>query len=125
MPTDLTRGAIKFPIEYSRTTTLEKVTKELVLRYNKRLEQEKESREKVTPDRLFYMILDGDNFSIIRVLEGNERIASIKGRYILFCLQIPALKDEEAFVAEFLFKDERCSFPRILKLPKKANPAAK
>lgn len=64
-----------------------------MIRYNKRIEQDKEAKEKVAADRLLYMILDGDNFSIIKVLEGTERIASIKGRYILFCLQLPALKD--------------------------------
>lgn len=106
MPADVTRGAIKFPVLYNRTTTLERVTAELVQRYNKSIEYDKEKKEKVVADRLLYMVLNGENFSIEKPLEGNENISGIsKDRRILFCLQLPALKDEEAFVAEFVYKD--------------------
>jgi ubiquitin carboxyl-terminal hydrolase 4/11/15 len=44
VPTELNRGAIKFPMEYSRSTTLEKVTKELVSKYNKVLDSSRENK---------------------------------------------------------------------------------
>lgn len=71
VPADLTRGAIKFPILYNRITTLERVTAELVQKYNRSIELDKEKRERVAADRLLYMILNGENFSIERALEGN------------------------------------------------------
>jgi hypothetical protein len=35
----------------------------------------------------------------LRVFEGNERVSSIRGKFLLFCLQLPATKDEETFIA--------------------------
>lgn len=59
-------------------------------------------------------------------MQDDECISSIDPRNLIFCLQVPQTRqDEELFLAEYKYKDDRISFPRYLKLSKNYQAAEK
>lgn len=126
VPSDLTKGAIKFDFEYNTSTSLETLSKQLALKYNDRFADAKDSREKIVESHLLYITIHTENFAILNVHKGNELITTIRSAELLFCLQLPPVsRDEELIIAEFESKEEKFGFPRVIKQSKQGRPEEK
>jgi hypothetical protein len=115
------RGAIKIGFDYSSMTTLRSIAQEFTKTYNDNYYAEIRdgTREKLHEERMLFLTLDQEKFSITNVHEPDDKISSINVSNIIFFVQIPVVKkDEELMLCEFEYAGERSSYPRFLKYNK-------
>lgn len=128
IPQALDKGALKINFQYGSSSTLATICRQFTRLYNENYYQSirEGKRERLVEDRILFVTLDSDNFTIANVLPGPQPLSTIDQNHLLFLMQLPECRaGEEVVLCEYEYQSERISYPRFLRFDKSSGPGGK